>query len=1044
MKTQISRNSHQPKKGYNGVYQQQGRMLTDADWNELTDIQKQRLVAALKDAIASGAPREQGLKINTDGTLQPGILYVDGWLAQLDAPTPLSVIEQPDYPSPPTFSGKNLRLYADVWERSVTALEDDALMDSALHGADTCTRTSTMLQVKWCSTSKHPDNPTENPPIGSGELKLKLRNVSLANDPCDPCASQLDLDQRVGNYLFRVEVHDHYIQSGKEYLVLKWSRDNGSEQYATNPIAELPQGFTSGDWIWEFFDLDCEKLLGRHYPQSYKPRRGELVTSFTVPSGSKPKDFVRQWDGYCKLNLTDDLLLEGMDRGVALDTALGAQAQGYVALNGGNLKLNLELMELELRYTGKQFLAGDYWQSAVREAVDKVGDYILGDALQDGVTPAGIFHHYLLLGQLDSAGALVPLTDAEQRQFNFPPLTDIHAADVGFTDNCPGLFDGAENVQQALDNLCSIGAEDIDYQPSDCPESVESLLKDAVPGWPDLDSDGKNSVKDMLDALLCQLNAGTLPYTVPDCGDDDAPSVRSLIALPSGFSDTASAIDALLCNLDAASIPLNKDESICTELDVSDVQTVQDALQRLCLKSGGGCVVSVFPGELETRLEAFAASDDETIWLCLQPGSHVIGKTLTITGKQSIKITGAGEQTSIIQLNTSQLNLEAKEIHLEDIGMTFSEASGYLKISTDRISAVHNYFHRSGSTSDMPPMIVLSILGADEGQIHWSNNHLSSAWQHLAPGAVVDELAPVGIVGATVNEGLKELLSDETLMFDNNAYKAAVDKLAKEVVSLPPTTRTAWKSAALGGLGGVEYALIDTSSFSRVRTPTLFAIRQPTASDTTATMDTSTRAQAAMDAMTMADVTMESVADNIDIITSLLLVTGYNPVLAIASHNMGGRLEGNSLAGELWLLNSAGKRVDPATQALNDVAVEGDRVSVGADLHIHNNEIQKVISFMESGLVNSGVLINPVAGYRSMTISNNLFMDRNQSLIGGLISFQGNHFPIIKANDPVMLLLGNRITFTGNLAEDNSALLKYTADTGGVADTGNLLTLQGF
>ncbi len=35
MKTEISRDSHQPKKRYSGVYQQQGRMLTDADWNNL-------------------------------------------------------------------------------------------------------------------------------------------------------------------------------------------------------------------------------------------------------------------------------------------------------------------------------------------------------------------------------------------------------------------------------------------------------------------------------------------------------------------------------------------------------------------------------------------------------------------------------------------------------------------------------------------------------------------------------------------------------------------------------------------------------------------------------------------------------------------------------------------------------------------------------------------------------------------------------------------------------------------------------------------------
>ena len=53
MKTEISRDSHQPEKRYSGVYQQQGRMLTDADWNELVEIRKARLNAALRGVVGS-------------------------------------------------------------------------------------------------------------------------------------------------------------------------------------------------------------------------------------------------------------------------------------------------------------------------------------------------------------------------------------------------------------------------------------------------------------------------------------------------------------------------------------------------------------------------------------------------------------------------------------------------------------------------------------------------------------------------------------------------------------------------------------------------------------------------------------------------------------------------------------------------------------------------------------------------------------------------------------------------------------------------------
>lgn len=1041
MKTQISRNSHQPDKGYNGVYQQQGRMLTDADWNELTDIQKQRLVAALQDAIASGAPREQGLAINLDGSIQPGVLYVDGWPVLLEGNSPILPTAQPNYPKPPSFSGKNLRFYADVWERTVTSLEDEALLDPALHGADTCTRVRTMLQVKWCNVSKQPENPAQNPPIGTAELKLKLRKISVEDDPCDPCATQLDLDQRVGNYLFRVEVHDHYWQSGKEFLVLKWSRDSGSEQYMAEPTEELPEGFASGDWVWEFFDLETEKLLGRHYPQNYKPKRGELVTSFAIPGATKPKDFVRQWDGFCTINLTDNLLVGGVDRGATLDPALGPQAHGRVDLSGGSLKVNLELIELELSLGGEAFLAGDYWQAEVREAVDASGDYVLGDSGQ-GKTPAGIYHHYLQLGQLSNSGALVPLTDEERRRFNFPPLTDIHAADVGFTDNCPGLYAGADNVQQALDKLCAIGAEDIAYLPPDCPDSVRALLQATVAAWPDLDGDGKTSVKDMLDALLCHLSAESLPYDIPGCGEDADPTVRSLLGLAAGDADTATVLNALLCSLNADDIPLDKDTLICTELDGPDVLTVQDALKRLCLNtgSGGGCAVTVEPGELQSQLEAFAASGAEDIWLCLKPGDHPIEAELAIAGKQSIKITGAGERASIIQLKSKQWGMEAREIHIEDLGVAFANAEGQLLLKADLISAEHNTFERGGKEPGMPPMILLDARSRGNGQLHWSDNRLRSTWRRMAPGAEIDHIAPPGVVGAEVNAGFKNIAWNDNMMYDGGAYEKAVEDLARKVAGMPQGKRTAWKSAGTSGLDAIDYSSVPLMSAAWALPNPLFFIAPPSSADTTIAMNAAARAKAAMTAMTRSNVTVASAAENIENLIAQIMEYGFNPALAITSHKQGGRLEGNRLVGELWLRNENEKGVDPANIGPFKVSVDGDLVEFGADLHLQGNEIQRMVSFIASGLVGDGVLTRPVTGYRVLTASDNLFMDGKQSLVAGQLSFQGNHFPAVESEEQLAVVLTNRSAFVANVADESSAGIRYAATA--VANTGNLLQLQ--
>ena len=115
MKTEISRDSHQPQKRYSGVYQQQGRMLTDADWNELVEILKERLNDALKDVVGNkagrlgGTPRHRALKVIKalaidDLTLQPGHVYVEGVIAQVPGDADIAYDAQPDFPGAPDLS----------------------------------------------------------------------------------------------------------------------------------------------------------------------------------------------------------------------------------------------------------------------------------------------------------------------------------------------------------------------------------------------------------------------------------------------------------------------------------------------------------------------------------------------------------------------------------------------------------------------------------------------------------------------------------------------------------------------------------------------------------------------------------------------------------------------------------------------------------------------------------------------------------------------------------------------------------------------------
>ena len=61
MKAEISHIGLHRERHFTGVYQQQGRMLLDRDWNELCDVLAQLGTAIGSQAIGTGVPRHGGL-----------------------------------------------------------------------------------------------------------------------------------------------------------------------------------------------------------------------------------------------------------------------------------------------------------------------------------------------------------------------------------------------------------------------------------------------------------------------------------------------------------------------------------------------------------------------------------------------------------------------------------------------------------------------------------------------------------------------------------------------------------------------------------------------------------------------------------------------------------------------------------------------------------------------------------------------------------------------------------------------------------------------
>jgi len=93
---------------------------------------------------------------------------------------------------------------------------------------------------------------------------------------------------------------------------------------------------------------------------------------------------------------------------------------------------------------------------------------------------------------------------------SFPPLSDLRALDVGIENTCLGLYGDAANLQEALDELCNIGADDIAYPLPDCAAAAGNALKDKLLATLDPDADGQLTAQEALDAIICELNAHSL------------------------------------------------------------------------------------------------------------------------------------------------------------------------------------------------------------------------------------------------------------------------------------------------------------------------------------------------------------------------------------------------------------------------------------------------------------------------------------------------------------------------------------------------------
>jgi hypothetical protein len=340
----FSRSSFDPARHNSGVRMQQGRVQLDADWNEQVDIATYYPRAAAADLIGPyGAPSDNaGFAISpkaNDLTIGVGRMYVNGILCE-NAES-ISISAQPGLPGyvlpivPATYT-----IYLDVWEREITALEDPGILEIALGGIDTTTRTRIVWQVK-CSPYLGSCTPNFAAalPQSTGRMMAQAQPNAGALTPCavPAQAGYTSLE----NQLYRIEVHTPGTASTATF---KWSRDNGSvvagwiSQYGNQIVVstlgkDQALGFASGQWV-ELTDdthelnglpgtlvqLSGAQMVGRSPTLSLGTVQGAGSTALaSFPANPK----VRRWDMPSGAMLLQEGAWITLENGVQVQFAAG-------------------------------------------------------------------------------------------------------------------------------------------------------------------------------------------------------------------------------------------------------------------------------------------------------------------------------------------------------------------------------------------------------------------------------------------------------------------------------------------------------------------------------------------------------------------------------------------------------------------------------------------------------------------------------------------------------------------------------------------------
>lgn len=397
---------------------------------------------------------------NSLGSEKQGRMYVEGILCQREHYE--TYLTQGEYhmarpislgaDTSNTVKAITYLVYADVWIRGVTHIEDPEIREIALNGSDTATRLKVTSQVK-IKELEHKNSIREKIESATSEMQKlsssqKLGRLSTVTRGID---SEKLAYTGLDNRLYKIQIHDSG-DARENPATFKWSKDNGSLVFPVstmNPFSVIlkPTGksiqnmFMIGDII-EVID-DSQQLS--EIPKGALRRITDInLDEMTLSWASTETDdasgldylhseinakFVEslhpkiiKWDGIKKVSISENT--------------------SGILLVDDNPQKTLSGHGIRIQFTDGIYVTGDYWNFTVRVLTGEIER--LANAL-----PKGIKHHYVALALIEKEkGKQIKILEDLRKLRSLP--SEIRHGTSQPLDNVPIMKDGVQGQTEEI------------------------------------------------------------------------------------------------------------------------------------------------------------------------------------------------------------------------------------------------------------------------------------------------------------------------------------------------------------------------------------------------------------------------------------------------------------------------------------------------------------------------------------------------------------------------------------------------------------------